>query len=382
MTIPELRQLNPRIPVRGGSWTAVGNWMGTLQNVSWSGDISSSSALMSLKAASPGALAVKLAVDLHQNNPRNIFTSGDQFCYGRVLGSIGPCLAGELAQVVPGRCLQNCANPIQGCCPFFSRGRRHSAVAGTRARCGTVGRNRGLARSMPLGSCYCCKGDTRSVESCFRCGPPGRPTDHPAQHRHRRLHSPERARNDRPLPTERLKLSQESTSALSTLPPETLFSSPKALSPCDSQYQQLSSTPKNVMLVKNSCVFTFPITAAEVTVIRRIRWRSRSMARRWPRKTTAVFGSMFQFPRNGLNAVVVRRASHKSWYANSAIRLPGRFRSPWMLPLVNWNNNGDLTPSTDVSDQLRTIGCKWARQHHHQRQRSEYYAPRDATAAG
>src|ERR1051325_3484065 len=42
MTVPELRQLNGRIPVQLGSWVAVGNWMGTLQEVQWSGDFSSS----------------------------------------------------------------------------------------------------------------------------------------------------------------------------------------------------------------------------------------------------------------------------------------------------------------------------------------------------
>lgn len=106
MTVPELRQLNERIPVHLGSWTAVGNWMGTLQDVQWSGDISGSPVLTALKAASAQGLAVKLTVDLHQNCPQNTFTAGDIFCYGRVLGTIGPALAGELSQVVPGRCVQ------------------------------------------------------------------------------------------------------------------------------------------------------------------------------------------------------------------------------------------------------------------------------------
>lgn len=106
LTVAELRQLNPRISGAGGSWGAVGNWMGTLQNVVWSGDFSSSPLLTALKVAATDGLAVKLTVDLHQNNPGNIFTSGDMFCYGRVLGSIGPALAGELSQVVPGRCIQ------------------------------------------------------------------------------------------------------------------------------------------------------------------------------------------------------------------------------------------------------------------------------------
>ena len=43
LSVAELRQLNPRIQVQGsGSWSAVGTWMGVLQNVTWTGDISSS----------------------------------------------------------------------------------------------------------------------------------------------------------------------------------------------------------------------------------------------------------------------------------------------------------------------------------------------------
>lgn len=107
LTISELRQLNGRIAGAQSSWGAVGNWMGTLQNVQRSGDISGSPLLTALYAASGAqGLAVKLTADLHQNNPANVFTSGDMFLYGRILGSIGPALAGELAQVVPGRCLQ------------------------------------------------------------------------------------------------------------------------------------------------------------------------------------------------------------------------------------------------------------------------------------
>jgi hypothetical protein len=51
MTVPELRQLNPRIVVQGvrlGSWAFVGNWMGTLQDVQWTGDISGSPILNDL----------------------------------------------------------------------------------------------------------------------------------------------------------------------------------------------------------------------------------------------------------------------------------------------------------------------------------------------
>ena len=111
MTVPELRQLNPRVPVNRGSWSFVGNWMGTLQQVVWSGDLSGSPLLLALKAAGAEGLAVKFTADLHQNDPKTVSTSGDLFCYGRVLGSIGPAFAGELAQVVPGRCLRTVAGP-------------------------------------------------------------------------------------------------------------------------------------------------------------------------------------------------------------------------------------------------------------------------------
>ena len=111
LTVAELRQLNGRIAGAQGSYGAVGNWMGTLQDVVWSGDISTSPILTALQTAATEGLAVKLTADLHQNNQANIFTAGDLFCYGRVLGSIGPALAGELSQVVPGRCIQTYPPP-------------------------------------------------------------------------------------------------------------------------------------------------------------------------------------------------------------------------------------------------------------------------------
>lgn len=111
LTVAELRQLNMRIVGAGGSYGYVGNWMGTLQDVVWSGDIAASPIMTALQTNATEGLAVKLTVDLHQNNQANIFTAGDLFCYGRVLGTIGPALAGELSQVVPGRCVQTYPPP-------------------------------------------------------------------------------------------------------------------------------------------------------------------------------------------------------------------------------------------------------------------------------
>lgn len=108
LSVAELRQLNTRItPPESaenvGSWIAIGTWMGVIENVTWTGDISSSPLLVALKAASGNGISVRFAADLHQNSPANLLTPGDLFCYGRMMGSFGPALANELAQVLPGR---------------------------------------------------------------------------------------------------------------------------------------------------------------------------------------------------------------------------------------------------------------------------------------
>ena len=109
MTVPELQYLNGRVqigPPIGGSWTAVGTWMGQIADVTWSGDLSASPFLVQFQAACAQGIAVKLTIDLHQNVPASKGLPGNEFCYGRVHGSLGPIRAGELAQVVPGRMLQ------------------------------------------------------------------------------------------------------------------------------------------------------------------------------------------------------------------------------------------------------------------------------------
>lgn len=108
-TIPELQFLETRAvfptppPIRRSSWGAVGTWMGQITEVDWAVNASSSPFLAQFQEACQQGIAFKLTVDLHQNNPTTRFTPGNIFCYGRVLGSLGPILPGELAQVWPGR---------------------------------------------------------------------------------------------------------------------------------------------------------------------------------------------------------------------------------------------------------------------------------------
>lgn len=106
MTVPELQFLGGRVPVQTGSWAAVGTWMGQIAEVAWEGDVAASPFLARFREACGRGVAVKLTVDLHQNNNATRLTPGNMFCYGRVLGSMGPVApAGgvELPQVVPGR---------------------------------------------------------------------------------------------------------------------------------------------------------------------------------------------------------------------------------------------------------------------------------------
>lgn len=104
LSVPELQFLGfTRVPNAGGSWGAVGTWMSQITQVSWTGDVASSPFLVQFQQACQQGIAVKLTTDLHQNDPTTRLTPGNMFCYGRVMGSLGPIRPGELAQVVPGR---------------------------------------------------------------------------------------------------------------------------------------------------------------------------------------------------------------------------------------------------------------------------------------
>jgi hypothetical protein len=117
MTVPELQYLNGRMQLGLGSWSAVGTWMGQIAEVTWNGDLSASPFLRQFQAACGQGIAVKLTVDLHQNDPASRGVPGNQFCYGRVHGSLGPIGAGELPQVVPGRQVQVPQAPAPGPAP-------------------------------------------------------------------------------------------------------------------------------------------------------------------------------------------------------------------------------------------------------------------------
>ena len=236
--------------------------MGTLLNVVWNGDISSSPFLVSLKAASPQALNVKLTVDLHQNNPQNVFTSGDQFCYGRVLGSIGPAAPTELPQVVPGRCVQTASSSSSSLAAAMMKtqgGPRLSARDRVAAQTIAIGEAREEAKASamtatapePWNPAYAIirQVGTQTLLSIDigGCGllnatPPQQPVT-----------SDGTFENDSCV----VGVVNVSTGKFTAFVNGNLSLPP--------QYQTLTSTAKNTTLVKNSCVFSFPITAADGT---------------------------------------------------------------------------------------------------------------------
>src|ERR1044072_4507024 len=261
MTIPELRQMGARISGATSSWGAVGTWMGTLLNVVWSGDISSSQFLMSLKSASPQALNVKLTVDLHQNNPQNVFTTSDQFCYGRVLGSIGPAASTELPQVVPGRCLQATASSS-----LFAAIKTDSTPLGARdrvtAKTIAIGAARNEAKAAfgatatapePWNPAYAIirQVGTQTLLSIDigGCGLLNASPPSPS--------APTTSDGTFENPSCVVGVFNVSTGTFTAFVNGTLNLVP--------QYQPLTSTAKNTTLVKNSCVFSFAITAADGT---------------------------------------------------------------------------------------------------------------------
>lgn len=109
LSVPELQFLGGRVAAPTGSWAAVGTWAGELEDLVWTGDVSASPFLAELQEAAAHGLAFKVNMDLHQNSPNSQLISGNLFCYGRLLGSIGPMREGELPQTGPGRLLGGAA---------------------------------------------------------------------------------------------------------------------------------------------------------------------------------------------------------------------------------------------------------------------------------
>jgi hypothetical protein len=102
MSVPQLRELSPRMALGGGSFVDVGMFMGSIDQPQWPAQASGSTLLTQFQRACGNGIAVSLITDLHWNIPA-ISQNGLMFCWGRVHGTMGPLRTGETGQTLYGR---------------------------------------------------------------------------------------------------------------------------------------------------------------------------------------------------------------------------------------------------------------------------------------
>jgi hypothetical protein len=103
--VPQLRDLffgrgDAGVP---GLQVACGTWHQRLHVERVSDPKGQSAVLASLGVRAGSELDVKLSVDMFQTSPVQQFTTGNMYCYGRLMGTIGLVEAGDPKQVVPGQ---------------------------------------------------------------------------------------------------------------------------------------------------------------------------------------------------------------------------------------------------------------------------------------
>jgi hypothetical protein len=86
-----------------GLQVACGTWHQRLHVEQVSNPNGASAVLASLGLRAGSELDVKLSVDMFQTSPAEQFTTGNMYCYGRLMGTIGSVDAGDPQQIVPGR---------------------------------------------------------------------------------------------------------------------------------------------------------------------------------------------------------------------------------------------------------------------------------------
>jgi hypothetical protein len=103
--VPQLRDLFFGRGAAGvvGLQVACGTWHQRLHVERVSDPKGSSAVLASLGIRAGSELDVKLSVDMFQTSPAQQFTTGNMYCYGRLMGTIGLVEPGDPKQIVPGR---------------------------------------------------------------------------------------------------------------------------------------------------------------------------------------------------------------------------------------------------------------------------------------
>jgi hypothetical protein len=120
-----------------GLQVAVGTWHQRLTDVVWSDPPRPSPVYRALKGGGVTELDLKLVADMYQTDRSQHSSAGNRFAHGRLLGSIGPALASEPRQLVPGRSLYGVQTPgLAGRAPSARRsssGADYSLRAGEEA---------------------------------------------------------------------------------------------------------------------------------------------------------------------------------------------------------------------------------------------------------
>lgn len=105
VAVPQLRDL---YFLRGnagiqGLQVACGTWHQRVRVEQWRNPSGRSAALARLSASGATELDLKLTVDMFQTDPLQQQTSPIDYCYGRLMGTLGPVTPGMPRQIVPGR---------------------------------------------------------------------------------------------------------------------------------------------------------------------------------------------------------------------------------------------------------------------------------------
>ena len=250
MSVPQLRELGPRMALSGGSFTAVGLLMGSIDQPRWPAQPGASKLLSQFQQACANGIAISLTTDLHWNIP-TISENGLMFCWGRVHGTMGPLQAGEGGQTLYGRRM------IAGAVPPAPRVDRtpRDTVAARAAAVAAAGAlppwNASYAAATVAGSQTLLSVDI-GMAIPLAVQSPGAPNQRPPR--------PPQV-NGKPLVESGITIGVVDAAGSFTAFAKGTLSFPPF-------YFTLTSAEKNCVCWKNSGVFTVPLTADEANAVK------------------------------------------------------------------------------------------------------------------
>ena len=250
MSVPQLRELAPRMALKGGSFTVVGLLMGSIDQPRWPARPGASKLLTQFQQACANGIAISLTTDLHWNIP-TISENGLMFCWGRVHGTMGPLRPVESGQTLYGR--RMVAGAVAPA-PRIDRTPRETAAAGAAAAAAAAAPppwNASYAAATVVGSQTLLSVDI-GMAIPLAVQSPGAPNQQPPR--------PPQV-NGKPLVESGITIGVvDAAGSFSALTNGTVSFPPF--------YFTLTSAEKNCVCWKNCGVFTIPLTAGEANAIK------------------------------------------------------------------------------------------------------------------